>query len=74
MVRQQPVPKSKGEEGASRSHRTHHHPGVQLVQEPQAERPGGRAERRVSARLNAIILHYPLIMLALHSRVGDAIS
>ena len=42
LVHPQPLPLTQGEEGAGRGDRPHHHPGLQLVQEQEAERPGCR--------------------------------
>ena len=48
VVQPQPVPVAAREAGAVRGHRAHHHAGLKLVQEPQAEGPrlGGNRVRK----------------------------
>lgn len=55
QVLPQPVPLAAREAGAGGGHRPDHHPGIQLVQKPTAERPCGRAEGRVRLSSNLII-------------------
>lgn len=42
LVHSQPLPLTQGEEGAGRGDGPHHHAGLQLVQEQEAERPSCR--------------------------------